>query len=84
VLQMTPNSSNYFLHEISFMNYYLSQLFTFITRFLQVTSLYTHHVKVPSTLTPRNTLPLPHTYLAPVNDHVTWLSMQFSSTTTQL
>jgi len=34
VLQMTPNSSNYFLHEILFMNYYLSHLFIFITRFL--------------------------------------------------
>lgn len=31
-------------------------------------------MKVPYTFTPRNTLSLPHTYLAPVNVHVTWLS----------
>jgi len=47
VLQMTPNSSNYFLHKVPFMNYYLSHMFTFITTFLQLTSLHAQHVDVP-------------------------------------
>ena len=47
VRQMTPNSYNYFLHEIPFLNYYLSHFFTFITRFLQVTLLHAHHVEGP-------------------------------------